>query len=73
MTGFGLKLCLIFSVGTEQLFRQDGAKAREADGQAFLLPQEDPEQNTYRLKCYKRPEFMIEPVRISVDEFSKVF
>ena len=40
---------------------------------AFMLPQEDPEQNTYRLKCYNRPEFMIEPVRISVNEFSKVF
>ena len=40
---------------------------------AFLLPQKDPEQNTYRLKCYNRPEFMIEPVTISVDEFSKVF
>ena len=40
---------------------------------AFLLPQEDPEQNTFRLKCYNRPEFMVEPVSISVDEFSKVF
>ena len=40
---------------------------------AFLLPQEDPEHNTFRLKCYNRPEFMIEPVRISVDEFSRVF
>ncbi len=40
---------------------------------AFMLPQEDPEHNTYRLKCYNRPEFMIEPVTISADEFSKVF
>jgi len=40
---------------------------------AFMLPQEDPEHNTYRLKCYNRPEFMVEPVKISVDEFSKVF
>ena len=40
---------------------------------AFMLPQEDPEQNTFRLKCYNRPEFMVEPVHISVDEFSKVF
>ena len=40
---------------------------------AFLLPQEDPEQNTFRLKSYNRPEFMVEPVSISVDEFSKVF
>lgn len=40
---------------------------------AFLLPQEDPEHNTFRLKCYNRPEFMIEPVKISVEEFSRVF
>ena len=42
-------------------------------GKAFMLPQEDPEHNTFRLQCYNRPEFMVEPVRISVDEFSKVF
>ena len=40
---------------------------------AFMLPQEDPEQNTFLLKSYNRPEFMVEPVKISVDEFSKVF
>ena len=40
---------------------------------AFMLPQEDPEHNTFLLKSYNRPEFMVEPVRISVDEFSKVF
>lgn len=40
---------------------------------AFLMPQEDPEQNTFLLKSYNRPEFMIEPVKISVDEFSRVF
>jgi hypothetical protein len=40
---------------------------------AFLLPQEDPEHNTFLLKSYNRPEFMIEPVKISVEEFSKVF
>ena len=40
---------------------------------AFMLPQEDPEQNTCLLKCYNRPEFMVEPVKISVEEFSKVF
>lgn len=40
---------------------------------AFMLPQEDPEQNTYRLKCYNRPEFMVEPVTISAEEFAKVF
>ena len=42
-------------------------------GKAFLLPQEDPEQNTFLLKSYNRPEFMVEPVKISVDEFSRVF
>ena len=42
-------------------------------GKAFMLPQEDPEQNTFLLKSYNRPEFMAEPVHISVDEFSKVF
>ena len=40
---------------------------------AFLLPQEDPEHNTFLLKSYNRPEFMVEPVRISVSEFSRVF
>lgn len=40
---------------------------------AFMLPQEDPEQNTFLLKCYNRPEFMVEPVKISVEEFSRVF
>lgn len=40
---------------------------------AFMLPQEDPEQNIFLLKSYNRPEFMIEPVKICVDEFSKVF
>ena len=42
-------------------------------GKAFMLPQEDPEHNTFLLKSYNRPEFMVEPVKISVDEFSKVF
>lgn len=40
---------------------------------AFMLPQEDPEHNTFRLKCYNRPEFMVEPVTISMKEFSQVF
>lgn len=40
---------------------------------AFLLPQADPENNTFLLKSYNRPEFMVEPVTISVDEFSRVF
>lgn len=42
-------------------------------GKAFLLPQEDPEENTLRLKSYNRPEFMVEPVRTTVKEFSRVF
>ena len=40
---------------------------------AFLLPQEDPEMHVSLLKSYNRPEFMVEPVKISVEEFSKVF
>ena len=40
---------------------------------AFMLPQEDPEQDGFLLKCYNRPEFMVEPVKISVNEFSRVF
>ena len=40
---------------------------------AFMLPQEDPEHNTFLLKSYNRPEFMVEPVRISVEEFSRAF
>ena len=40
---------------------------------AFLMPQEDPEMHVTLLKSYNRPEFMVEPVKISVDEFSKVF
>jgi Tol biopolymer transport system component len=42
-------------------------------GKAFLLPQEDPERHITLLKSYNRPEFMVEPVRISVAEFAKVF
>ena len=42
-------------------------------GKAFLMPQEDPELHVTLLKSYNRPEFMVEPVRISVEEFSRVF
>ena len=42
-------------------------------GKAFLLPQEDPELHVTLLKSYNRPEFMVEPVKISVEEFSRVF
>ena len=40
---------------------------------AFLLPQEDPEMHIELLKSYNRPEYMVEPVTISVDEFARVF
>ena len=40
---------------------------------AFLMPQEDPEMHITLLKSYNRPEFMVEPVKISVEEFSRVF
>ena len=61
--------------------RRDGTYCRNYfsyfhDGKtekAFLMPQEDPEYNTFLLKSYNRPEFMVEPVKISVNEFSKVF
>ena len=42
-------------------------------GKAFLMPQEDPEHHLFLLKSYNRPEFMVEPVKISVEEFSRVF
>ena len=46
----------------------DGKKMHKA----FLLPQADPEHNILRLKSYNRPEFMKEPINISVSEFAKV-
>ena len=46
----------------------DGKKAHKA----FLLPQRDPEHNVMRLKSYNRPEFMKEPIKISVSEFANV-
>ena len=42
-------------------------------GKAFLMPQKDPEHHLFLLKSYNRPEFMVEPVKISVEEFSRVF
>ncbi len=59
-------------LGGNQGFPLKG-KRRCADGLAARLPQKDPEHHTFFLKSYNRPEFMVEPVRISVDEFSKVF
>lgn len=44
----------------------DGQKAHKA----FLLPQADPEQNILRLLSYNRPEFTIEPVKVSFQEFA---
>jgi len=43
----------------------DGKKAHKA----FLLPQRDPEHNIVRLKSYNRPEFMVEPVKQSIQDF----
>lgn len=43
----------------------DGKKAHKA----FLLPQRDPEHNKVRFKSYNRPEFMVEPVGQSLQEF----
>lgn len=39
---------------------------------AFMLPQADPEHNALRLKSYNRPEFMVEPVKITVREFARL-
>ena len=44
----------------------DGMKAHKA----FLLPQADPEHNILRVHSYNRPEFMIEPVGLSIDELA---
>lgn len=46
----------------------DGKKAHKA----FLLPQRDPEYNTWRLKSYNRPEFMVEPVKHSIMDFKQI-
>lgn len=37
---------------------------------AFLLPQADPEQNTLRLFSYNRPEYTVEPVKVSLQTFA---
>lgn len=46
----------------------DGKKAHKA----FELPQRDPEHNMLRLKSYNRPEFMVEPVKQSLNDFKHV-
>lgn len=38
---------------------------------AFALPQKDPYFNTFFLRSFNRPEFMIEPVTITPQEFAK--
>lgn len=38
---------------------------------AFEIPQKDPEYNLLFLRSYNRPEFMIEPVQVSPQEFAK--
>ena len=38
----------------------------------FELPQEDPDFYRYQLKSYNVPEFMVEPVKISAQEFRDV-
>ena len=37
---------------------------------AFLLPQQDPNFYTFYLRSFNRPEFMIEPVKVSPREFA---
>lgn len=46
----------------------DGKKTHKA----FMLPQNDPEHNVFRLKSYNRPEFMVEPVKIGLPEFKRL-
>ena len=37
---------------------------------AFMLPQQDPNFYTFYLRSFNRPEFMIEPVKITPQEFA---
>lgn len=39
---------------------------------AFELPQKDPNFYTFFLKSYNRPEFMVEPVKVSPQEFASI-
>ena len=61
--------------------RDDGNYSRlyisyfDKDGNAhkpFELPQEDPDYYRYQLKSYNVPEFMVEPVKISAQEFRDI-
>lgn len=38
---------------------------------AFALPQKDPNFYTYFMRSYNRPEFMVEPVKVSPQTFTK--
>lgn len=38
---------------------------------AFAVPQKDPNFYTFYLRCFNRPEFMVEPVKVSTQEFVK--
>ena len=38
---------------------------------AFVLPQKDPNFYTFYLRCFNRPEFMVEPVKVTPQEFAK--
>lgn len=40
-------------------------------GKAFLLPQSDPERYKCMWKSFNRPEFMVEPVKISPQQFAE--
>lgn len=46
----------------------DGKKAHKP----FLLPQQNPEHNALRMKSYNRPEFMTEPVKHTINDFSNI-
>ena len=37
---------------------------------AFMLPQKDPNFYTFYLRSFNRPEFMVEPVKITPQEFA---
>jgi hypothetical protein len=39
---------------------------------AFELPQKDPYFYTFFLRSFNRPEFMVEPVKVSAQEFTSV-
>jgi hypothetical protein len=39
---------------------------------AFELPQRDPNFYTFFLRSYNRPEFMVEPVKVTPQEFVSI-